>query len=223
MRRPALVASTLALCASALVGFATPSAFAAEKRPSSSKQKQERLYKWVDENGVTHYGDSVPPQYAKTEQAVLNEKGVEVGRVHAEMTAEQQAIESARTKGIELQKQRDQFLLTNFASVAEIEAQRDLQVEQIQSQSTAAEQFVDTLNTRLTGLQARAQTFKPYNTAANARAMPDDLAADLVRTLNELRTQKNLVNTKRTEIANVEKQYQADIDRFTLLRSGSAR
>lgn len=220
MRRPALAASTFALCACALVGLALPSASAAEKRSSSSKQ--ERLYKWIDENGVTHYGDSVPPQYAKTEQAVLNEKGVEVGRVRAEMTPEQQAAENARTRGIEQQKQRDQFLLTNFASVAEIEAQRDQQVEQIQSQSTAAGQFVETLNTRLTGLQARAQTFKPYNTAANARAMPDDLAADLVRTLNELRAQKNLMNTKRTEIANVEKQYQADIERYTLLRSGTA-
>jgi hypothetical protein len=44
-------------------------------------------YKWVDENGVTHYGDSVPAQYAKKESSVLNKQGMEVGRTQAQKSA----------------------------------------------------------------------------------------------------------------------------------------
>ena len=37
-------------------------ALAAEKRTTS-------VYKWVDSEGVTHFGDSVPAEYAETPQA----------------------------------------------------------------------------------------------------------------------------------------------------------
>ena len=31
---------------------------------SSSAKKGGIAYKWVDEQGVVHYGDNIPPQYA---------------------------------------------------------------------------------------------------------------------------------------------------------------
>ena len=54
------------------------------------------LYKWVDEKGVVHYGDSIPPQYAKQERSVLNRHGVEVGRLEGEKTDAQRAADAAR-------------------------------------------------------------------------------------------------------------------------------
>ena len=41
-----------------------------------------KLYKWVDENGVTHYGDAIPPEYSKQTHDVLNEQGRKVGTVN---------------------------------------------------------------------------------------------------------------------------------------------
>ncbi|MHB1292913.1 MAG: DUF4124 domain-containing protein, partial [Sulfuricella sp.] len=32
-----------------------------------------KLYSWVDENGKTHYGNTVPPQYAQQGNAELNQ------------------------------------------------------------------------------------------------------------------------------------------------------
>ena len=46
-------------------------------------------YKWTDEQGVVHYGDSVPPQYSQQERAVLNSRGIEVRKLDAQMTPEQ--------------------------------------------------------------------------------------------------------------------------------------
>ena len=45
------------------------------RRPGNGRT----LYKWVDDQGVTHYGDHVPPEYAGQEQHIINSQGVEIG------------------------------------------------------------------------------------------------------------------------------------------------
>ena len=30
------------------------------------------LYKWVDNNGITHYGETIPPEYADKVFSILN-------------------------------------------------------------------------------------------------------------------------------------------------------
>jgi hypothetical protein len=52
--------------------------------------------------------------------------------------------------------------------------------------------------------------------------MPDRLADSLVRTLNETRTQRNLLDSRRAEETALRAQFQADIDRYRQLRSGTA-
>ena len=49
--------------------------------------------------------------------------------------------------------------------------------------------------------------------------MPDDLAEDLVHTLNELRTQSNMVAAKSEEEAALKAQFQADIERYRELHT----
>jgi len=61
----------LAWALSILLLLATTS-FSAGTPPSGRK-----LYKWVDEQGVTHFGDHIPPEYASQEQHVINSQGVE--------------------------------------------------------------------------------------------------------------------------------------------------
>src|SRR6202795_407199 len=63
------------------------------------------LYKWVDEQGVTHYGDHIPPEYAAQEQHVINAQGVEISRLEAQKTPEQLAVEEQ--KKLEAQQARD--------------------------------------------------------------------------------------------------------------------
>lgn len=204
----------------ALTALAVGRADAASSGSRNSPDKDDVAYKWIDEKGVTHYGDYVPPEYAKRERAVLNEEGVVIRRLDAEKTAEQRAAEARQQRDIASRQQHDKFLLTTYTSVGDIEALRDQRLEQIVGQSGVAQQYVDSLNSRLTGLQARAQLFRPYSGDAGARRMPDDLAADLVRTVNELRVQNNVLLSKQREHANVSQQFQADIERFSQLQVG---
>jgi hypothetical protein len=180
-------------------------------------------YRWVDENGVVHYGDRLPPQYAKKESAILNKQGVEVGHNDAQKSAEQVAEEQRRAEAQLRQKQHDAFLLTTYTSVKDIEALRDERLDQIGGQRRAAEQYMEGLHARLTNLQTRARGFAPYSDKPGARQMPDDLAEDLVRTLNEMRVQKHALAVKDVEENTLRTQFQADIERYRELRKVVSR
>jgi len=176
-------------------------------------------YRWVDEQGVVHYGDSIPPQYAQKEGEVLNSRGVQIRRLEAQKTPEQLAADARVQQDTIRRKQHDSFLLTTYTSVKDIEALRDLRLEQLRGQRAAAEQYVETLHSRLSALQSRAKLFKPYNDRPEARRMPDDLAEDLVRTLNEWRAQSDVLAAKGQEESALRAQFETDIERYRELRA----
>jgi hypothetical protein len=180
-------------------------------------------YRWVDENGVVHYGDRLPPQYAKKESTILNKQGVEVGHTEAQKTPEQLAADKTRADAVLRQKQHDAFLLTTYTSVKDIESLRDERLDQISGQRRAAEAYVEGLHARLNNLQSRAKGFAPYSDKPGARRMPDDLAEDLVRTMNEMNAQKKALQSKDAEEQALRAQFEADIERYRELRKVVSR
>jgi hypothetical protein len=190
---------------------------------SSSSSKRGIAYRWVDEQGVVHYGDRVPPQYAEKDRAILNSRGVEVGHLDAQKSPEQSAADARARQEIIKQKQHDSFLVTTYTSVKDIEALRDVRLDQLKGQRVAAEQYVENLRSRLAALQSRALLFKPYSSRPDAHRMPDDLAEDLVRTLNDMRTHSNALAAKSEEEAALRAQFQADIERYRELHAVHAQ
>ena len=185
---------------------------------AQSSDKSGVVYRWVDEHGVVHFGDSIPPKYAKDRRELLNSEGVEVGHVDAEKTPAQLAAEArARQKRV-AQQQHDYFLLTTYASVKDIESLRDERLSQLQGQQQAAQQYTQSLQSRLASLQSRAQEFKPYSSLPNAQRMPDDLAQELVLTLNEVHLQQQAMEARAEQEAQVKAQFQSDIERYKQLK-----
>jgi len=210
----------LLLPAAVLFGAALATAAGAAPPQRSSSSKQGGIaYKWVDDQGVVHYGDNVPPQYSQQQRSVLNNQGVEVSHIDAAMTPEQAAA-AARKKAQELkQRQHDSFLLSTYTSVADIEALRDVRLDQLQGQRSATEQYVDSLRSRLGALQARAASFMPYSANPDARRMPDDVAENLVRTLNEMHQQTQALVAKSDEEKTLRAQFDSDIQRYRELHT----
>lgn len=206
-----IVAVILAVILAAwLTAAAGGVAFAADPGSSSGA----KVYRWTDDKGVVHYGDSVPAEYSQNERAVLNHQGVEVGHIEGGKNASQEA-EAARQAGIAQQRaQHDQFLLATYLSAKDIEQLRDERTSLVEAQIKAAEVYIETLNTRLNALKERALRFKPYSSEANARRLPDDLAEELVHALNEWRTQHRALDTKRHEVVDLQAQFNSDIQRY---------
>jgi len=176
------------------------------------------LYKWVDEQGVTHYGDRIPPEYAMQERHVINSQGVEISRLEAQKTPEALAAEDQKKFEAEQSRNRDRNLLNTYASVQEIERLRDQRVTLLTDQIKVTSQFLELLNGKLKKLRVSSMHFKPYNSEPNAAAMPDQIAEDLVRVGNDIRTQEQNLHEKRSEETIMSRQFASDIERFKELK-----
>ncbi len=117
MPRAVLRLHIVPMLACAALGGAV--AFAAPSTHTSSEKGI--AYRWVDEQGVVHYGDHIPPQYATQDRTILNSQGVEVGHLEAQKSPEQQAAEARARAEAMKQKQHDAFLVTTYTSVKDIE------------------------------------------------------------------------------------------------------
>src|SRR5262245_42301974 len=133
-------------------------------KSNSSTSNSGQTYKWVDEQGVTHYGDAVPAEYSQREQSVLNKQGVEVQKKLAEMSPAEAAAYAAKQREEARRRQHDMFLVSTYATVSDIESVRDTRLEQINGQISASEAYITTLNSRVDGLKTRSFAYAPYNT-----------------------------------------------------------
>jgi hypothetical protein len=201
------------LCVCALLGSAY--APAAGAGPSGDGRV---LYKWVDANGVTHYGDHVPPEYASQEQHILNSRGYEINHLDAQKSAEQMAAEEQKRAEAEQSQVRDKNLLNTYASVQEIERLRDQRVQLVADQIKVTSQFLENLNGRMKKMLVDTQRYRPYNGDPKAPPMPDQLAEDLVRLTTDMRTQQQNLQQKRAEQSSMSIQFESDIDRFKELK-----
>ena len=177
-----------------------------------------KLYKWVDEQGITHYGDRIPPEYATQEQHIINSQGVETERVEAQRTPEQLASEEQRKLDAAQRASRDRNLLNTYVSVSEIERLRDQRLALLTDQIKVTGQFLEILNGRMKKLRVASLRFKPYSSDPKAPAMSDQIAEDLVRVGNDIRTQEENLRERRSEEATMSKQFESDIARFKELK-----
>jgi hypothetical protein len=209
------VAWILCICGPLTFGLA---AGAPASKSSSPTNNGRVLYKWVDKDGVTHYGDHVPPEYASQEQHVLNSQGYEIKHVDAQKSADQAAVEEQRKLDADQRLLRDKNLLSTYASVQEIERLRDQRLTLLADQVKVTNQFLDTLNGRMKKMRADSMRYRPYNNDPKAPSMPDQMAEDLVRLTADMRTQEQNLKQKRSEEATMSIQFESDIDRFKELK-----
>ena len=185
-----------------------------------------RAYRWVDDAGVTHYGDRVPPEHAGSELSVLNEQGIKVNTVEGTKTPEELAKEGRdrELRAGQIKKRdeallRDRVLLSTYLSVEEIEALRDRRMELVDGQMRVIQIYLDNLREKLIKLEKESQRFSPYSSDPNARPIDEKLARELSDTLDSIMLyEKNLSKTRAEQDMLVSK-FAADITRFEDLHS----
>jgi hypothetical protein len=184
-----------------------------------------KVYKWVDDEGVVHFGDSVPPEYAQRDRDVLNDQGISVDRQQGALTPEERARqENARQAAEELQKRqdearvRDETLLDTYLTVEEIESLRDRRAEMLDGQIHYTSLYLDALREKLVRLQADAARFRPYSSDPDAPPIHENLAKELSDTLDSIiRYEKTLTDARERKTELVAK-FDDDIDRFRELK-----
>jgi hypothetical protein len=183
---------------------------------AASASDPAQIYKWVDNQGVVHYGDSIPPQYAQDSSTQLNQQGVVVGHIDRPKDAAQEAEERVAAEARQ-RAQHDQFLLSTYTSVQDISQLRDERLDQLDGQVKATTAYIQSLDARLATLQERATHYKPLSKDPKAANIPDFLAQDIERTTQENRSQQRALANTRKEEAATRAQFAADIARYSEL------
>ena len=198
---------------------------AAAALPVSGAFAQQRLYRWVDENGVVHYGDRVPPEYADRDRTVLNPQGIPVAREEGALTHEElEALQQQRAKEAAEQNEReeiirrDRMLLATYLSVADIERLRDSRLEMLEAQVTVTELYIAELEERLRKLRADAARYKPYSDREDAPELPEQLAREIESTEASIASYRQRIERTREEQAKLRAQFDSDIERFKQLK-----
>ena len=188
-----------------------------------STTAEAKLYKWVDDKGVTHYGEVIPPEYTNKSNAQLSDKGRVIKRTEEINNQERRANEEDEAKKridneakLE-QSRKDKALQNTFSSEKEIDLARDRNLHQVESLISSIQSLQKTARENLKNYQQEAEERKRAGKKLHA-----SLQADITESENKLaKLQLDLVKAQE-KAAGVKASYEADKMRFREL-SGSAK
>ena len=187
----------------------------------AADKKLQRLYRWVDSEGVIHYGDTIPAEYSDLERQVVNDHGITVDVMHAKKT-EEEIAEDLRQEELrqarELQRRQDHALLATYLSVDEILLHRDRRVELFQAQSRVTELYLSNLKRRLQKLQLAASKYRPYSQDPDAEMIDPDLVGDITTTKDTIERHEGNLRRFQQDEQNIVARFDGDIDRFKKLK-----
>lgn len=184
---------------------------------------EAKLYKWVDDKGVTHYGEVMPPEYTNKSNVLLNDKGRLIKRNEEVNNTERHANEEDEAKKridneakIELSR-KDKALLNTFSNEKEIDLARDRNLHQVESLISSIQSLQRSARESLKNYQQEAEGIKRAG-----RKLPVSLQADITEGENKLaKLQLDLVKAQE-KAASVKASYEADKMRLREL-NGSAK
>ena len=181
----------------------------------------QKVYKWTDADGLVHYGDSIPAEYAEYPKEVLNDHGVTVDNLAGKKTEEQreaERLENERRVAQELQQRADQALLATYLTVEEILMHRDRRVELFQAQSRVTELYLNNLSRRLETLRSDASKYKPYSQDSDAPMIPESLADHIRQTKETIDRHERNLRKFQSDEQRIISRFAGDISRFKALK-----
>lgn len=120
------------------------------------------LYKWVDEEGVTHFTKTLPPEAAVRGSEVITEQGRVLKKTHGERTAEEKAeaerLESEKERKKKAKKaveKRDRALLNSYRAEEDIIIKRDEKLAYLDDRISSLKKKYETTNKEHERLIAR--------------------------------------------------------------------
>jgi len=180
---------------------------------------QAATYKWVDDKGVVHYSDKMPPEALDKGNVELNKQGVPIKRNDPPPTAEQRrakAAEDERQKVLareqEVVDRRDRALVQSYSSEDEIDLARSRALGTIESQLQSAQAYSVQLAKRRQELDERRKSF-------GDKPVPAAIDRELEGIATELSKQDAFIAEKRRETVVVTARYDADKQRWRELRT----
>ncbi len=173
-----------------------------------------KMYKWVDDKGTTHYGETIPPEYANKNRTelkagrVVEKKEVltpEERRANEETEAKKRVADEAALEA----KRRDKALVNTYSNEKEIDLARSRNLQQIDARVNSISSQVKTANGSLQGFQKEADGFTKAG-----KPIPQTLQEDLKESQARLDKLKQDLEKATAEKTTIEARYDADKARY---------
>lgn len=119
-----------------------------------------KTYKWIDDKGTTHYGETIPAEYANKDRTLLDQSGAIIKTQEVLTQEERRAKEAEKAKSsaeeaaVRDQKLHDKSLTDTYSNVKEIELSRSRSIQQVESRINSINSQLKMTMDSLLGLQA---------------------------------------------------------------------
>jgi hypothetical protein len=215
--RSLIVASFLALGALAIAPVVLAAPASSTKGKTTSKAPA-KLYRWTDKDGVVHYGDQIPPEYADQHKQQINNQGQVMKEIDGAMTPEQRAAAEARKAAeaeAKAQAENDKVLLSTYGSVSDLERAREARLSSLQGQVTMASSTTSSIEKEIAKLE------KQRGVAKDPKQV-EKLDQQLAAHRRELTANQRHIVSRQEEMTQVRGQFERDIKRFRELTATPA-
>jgi hypothetical protein len=179
-------------------------------------------YKWVDDKGVVHYTDKMPPEAVNKGSVELNTQGVPVKKTEPALTPEQRrAIEQEAERQRQAAKsqeeltRRDRALLASYSTEPEIDLARNRALATIDAAVQSAQAYNEQLSRRRADVMTRKASY-------GDKPVPPALVGELESVNTEIARQADLIARKKAEAVAVAARYDADKQRWRELTAARA-
>jgi hypothetical protein len=172
-----------------------------------------KLYKWVDDQGETHYGEVIPPEYA-SRPTVEIDKGRPVNK--APDSSDSAPSNTSEQQSAIDQRRHDKALLNTYSSEQEIDLARDRNLRQVDAlinsirvMQKAAQENLDSYNQEAARVK---QAGKPVSAS---------LAADIDNAQRKIESLKHDLEAAQNKGVSVKASFEADKVRYRQITSGN--
>jgi hypothetical protein len=176
---------------------------------------EARIYKWVDDSGVTHIGDTIPAEYANKDRSELGKSGQVVNSKDVLTPEERTAKEAEDAKNRAVldaarnQKVHDSSLLNTYSNVREIDLARARNVQQIDARAQIAKKQLGDATRNFTELKSKADSYTKAG-----KPIPAYLKDDMNETQIGVTKLSKDMDSINAEKAALESRYDADKARY---------
>ncbi len=186
------------------------------------------IFKCVDDKGVTHFGDTMPPQCAQKPITEINNLGQVKRKIDAPPTLEQlkqredeKALRQAMSARIEEQRLKDRALLSTYASEKEFDAIRNRDLAQLDARKKSLVSRGENLDAMIAKLVDEMEFYKAGKSKAGKnREVPPLLAADHARAVHDRENIDIELARVEADRAEISERYDTAKQRFAKLKSG---
>lgn len=174
-----------------------------------------KMYKWVDDKGTTHYGETIPPEYAHKDRSELDKSGRVIEKKEVFTPEERRASEQADIKkraeeeaALE-RKRRDKALVNTYSNEKEIDLARNRNLQQVEARIGSISSQIKMANDNLLAFQKEADAL-----AKAGKKIHPSLQEDLKESRERLAKLQQDMEKAKAEKATLDARYDADKARY---------